>query len=32
VLIGLITIHMLAAFQREMAGDGTLTRMLKGRV
>ena len=31
VLIGLITVHMLAAFQREMAGDGTLTRMIKGR-
>jgi cytochrome b561 len=31
VLIGLITIHMLAAFQREMAGDGTLTRMIRGR-
>lgn len=32
VLIGLITIHMLGAFKREMEGDGTLTRMLKGRV
>lgn len=31
LLIGLITIHMLAAFQREMAGDGTLTRMIRGR-
>lgn len=31
LLIGLITVHMLAAFQREMAGDGTLTRMLKGK-
>lgn len=32
ILIGLITIHMLGAFKREMEGDGTLTRMLKGRV
>lgn len=31
VLAGLITIHMLAAFKREMEGDGTLTRMLKGK-
>lgn len=31
VLIGLVTIHMLAAFKREMDGDGTLTRMLKGK-
>jgi cytochrome b561 len=31
LLIGLITLHMLAAFQREMAGDGTLTRMIRGR-
>lgn len=30
-LIGLATLHMLAAFRREMAGDGTLTRMLRGR-
>jgi cytochrome b561 len=32
VLIGLITLHMLGALKREMDGDGTLTRMLKGRV
>lgn len=31
VLIGLITLHMLGALKREMEGDGTLTRMLKGR-
>ncbi|MCU0828687.1 MAG: cytochrome b/b6 domain-containing protein [Tabrizicola sp.] len=31
VLFGLVTLHMLAAFKREMDGDGTLTRMLKGR-
>lgn len=31
LLIGLITVHMLGAFKREMEGDGTLTRMLKGR-
>ncbi len=31
VLMALITIHMLAAFKREMEGDGTLTRMLKGK-
>ncbi len=31
LLIGLITLHMLAAFKREMEGDGTLTRMLRGR-
>jgi cytochrome b561 len=31
VLIALMTLHMLAAFQREMDGDGTLTRMLKGK-
>ncbi len=31
-LIGLITVHMLGALKREMEGDGTLTRMLKGRV
>jgi cytochrome b561 len=32
VLIGLIVLHMLAALKREMEGDGTLTRMLRGRV
>jgi cytochrome b561 len=32
VLFGLIILHVLGAFRREMAGDGTLTRMLKGRV
>lgn len=32
VLIGLIAIHMLAAFKRQLAGDGTLTRMIRGRV
>ena len=31
VLIGLIVVHMLGAFKREMEGDGTLTRMIKGR-
>jgi cytochrome b561 len=30
-LIGLIVVHMLGAFKREMDGDGTLTRMLRGR-
>jgi cytochrome b561 len=32
LLIGLIAVHMLAAFKREMEGDGTLTRMIRGRV
>ena len=32
LLMALIAIHMLGAFKREMEGDGTLTRMLKGRV
>jgi len=31
LLVALITIHMLGAFKREMQGDGTLTRMIKGR-
>jgi cytochrome b561 len=31
LLIGLITVHMLGALKREMEGDGTLTRMIKGR-
>ena len=32
LLIGLVTLHMLAALSRQMAGDGTLTRMLRGKV
>ncbi|MCX7287550.1 MAG: cytochrome b [Rhodobacterales bacterium] len=32
VLFGLIVLHMLAALKREMEGDGTLTRMIRGRV
>jgi cytochrome b561 len=32
LLIGLIVLHMLGALRREMAGDGTLTRMIRGRV
>jgi cytochrome b561 len=31
LLIGLIILHMLGAIRREMAGDGTLTRMIRGR-
>ena len=31
LLIGLIIVHGLAALKREMAGDGTLTRMIRGR-
>jgi cytochrome b561 len=31
VLFGLIVLHMLGALKREMEGDGTLTRMLRGR-
>lgn len=31
-LLGMVIVHMLAALKREMAGDGTLTRMLRGRV
>lgn len=31
-LFGLIVLHMLGALKREMEGDGTLTRMLRGRV
>jgi cytochrome b561 len=31
LLMALITLHMLGAFKREMEGDGTLTRMLKGK-
>jgi cytochrome b561 len=30
-LFGLVILHMLGAFKREMDGDGTLTRMLRGR-
>jgi cytochrome b561 len=30
-LFGLIVLHMLGALKREMDGDGTLTRMLRGR-
>ena len=32
VLFGLIVLHMLGALKREMEGDGTLTRMLRGRI
>lgn len=32
LLIGLITLHALAALKHEMEGDGTLSRMLRGRV
>lgn len=31
-LMGMVIVHMLAALKREMEGDGTLTRMIKGRV
>jgi cytochrome b561 len=31
VLFGLIVLHVLGALKREMDGDGTLTRMLRGR-
>jgi cytochrome b561 len=31
-LLGMLIVHMLAALRREMAGDGTLTRMIRGRV
>jgi cytochrome b561 len=30
-LLGMVIVHMLAALKREMEGDGTLTRMLKGK-
>lgn len=30
-LMGMVIVHMLAALKREMEGDGTLTRMLKGK-
>jgi cytochrome b561 len=32
VLIGMVIVHMLGALKREMSGDGTLRRMLRGRV
>jgi cytochrome b561 len=32
VLIGMVVLHMLGALKRQMEGDGTLSRMLKGRV
>jgi cytochrome b561 len=31
LLFGLVSVHALAAIKREMDGDGTLTRMLRGR-
>jgi cytochrome b561 len=31
LFMALVTIHMLAALKREMEGDGTLTRMIRGR-
>ncbi len=30
-LLGMVIVHILAALRREMAGDGTLTRMLRGK-
>lgn len=30
-LLGMVLVHMLAALKRGMAGDGTLTRMLRGK-
>jgi cytochrome b561 len=32
LLFGLILLHMLAALARQISGDGTLTRMIKGHV
>jgi cytochrome b561 len=32
VLFSLVVLHILVAIKREMEGDGTLTRMLRGRV
>ena len=32
LLIGLIILHILGAIKREMAGDGTIRRMIRGRV
>ena len=31
LLMALVTLHMFGAFKREMEGDGTLTRMIRGR-
>lgn len=31
LLMGLVALHMMAALKREMEGDGTLTRMIRGR-
>lgn len=31
LLMALVVVHVLAAFQHEMAGQGTLTRMLRGQ-
>jgi cytochrome b561 len=31
-LFGLVVLHMLGALKREIEGDGTLTRMIRGRV
>jgi cytochrome b561 len=31
-LLGMVIVHILAALRREMAGDGTLRRMIRGRV
>lgn len=31
-LIGMVVVHMLAAVKREIAGDGTLRRMLRGHL
>lgn len=31
-LLGMVIVHMLAALRREMTGDGTLKRMLRGKV
>jgi cytochrome b561 len=30
-LLGMVIVHILAALRREMAGDGTLRRMIRGR-
>lgn len=30
-LVGMVILHVLGALKREMAGDGTLTRMIRGR-
>ncbi len=31
-LAGMVIVHVLAAFRRQLAGDGTVTRMVRGRV